>query len=71
VLDAGALLPDDMPEVLDADTLLPDDDDNDTRWHSAVMAPFRLIFFVFPKGYRRCAATTLVSYFVVIRGMLQ
>jgi hypothetical protein len=51
VLAADALLPDDdMPDVLNADTLLPDDDDNDTRWHSAVKAPFCLIFFIFPEG---------------------
>jgi hypothetical protein len=46
VLDVGALLPDDdMPEVLDADILLPDDDNNNVRWHGAVTAPFRLLFF--------------------------
>jgi hypothetical protein len=72
VLDAGALLPDDdMLEVLDAHALLPDDDDNDVRWHDAVKAPFRLFFFVFPKGHRRCTTTTPVSDFVVIQDMLQ
>jgi hypothetical protein len=65
VLDVGALLPDDdMPEVLDADILLPDDDNNNVRWHSAVTAPFRLLFF--PKGHRRRVTTTPVLDFVVI-----
>jgi hypothetical protein len=71
VLDADALLiDDDMPKVLNADALLPDDDNNDARWHGTVMAPFCL-FFVFPKGHQRHAATTPVSDFVVIRDVLQ
>jgi hypothetical protein len=43
---------DDMPEMLDADVLLPNDNDNDARWHDAVMTLFHLIFLFFQKDIR-------------------
>jgi hypothetical protein len=41
-----------MPEMLDADVLLPNDNDNDARWHDAVMTLFHLIFLFFQKDIR-------------------